>query len=263
MSKRDYYDILGVNRSATDTELKKAYRSLASKLHPDKGGTTEKFQELQEAYEHLSDPQKREMFNRFGHNASQQTAQTHAHTNMRPDQFSEMFSSMFNRGHFSDIFGQPQQQIQRHIVNITLEDAYKGKHLRLPGGISLSIPAGVRHGTKFHAEQALYEVHIQPHLKFKRADDDLLVDVEIGAVEAMLGVDVLLDHLDRTKLQFTIPHGIQHGQVVRLASKGMKNPATDKHGDLMIRISVSIPKTLTDQQKEFLRTMPHRTSFDI
>lgn len=264
MSKRDYYDVLGITRSANDTEIKKAYRSLASKLHPDKGGSTEKFQELQEAYDNLSDPQKREAFNRYGHNAPQQQAASHQqHGGMSPDQFSEIFGGMFNHGHFGDIFGRAQQQVQRHIITITLEDAFKGKQLRLPAGISLNIPAGIRHGTRFHADQSLYEVHIQPHAKFKRADDDLLVDVEINAIEAMLGVDALLDHLDGSKLQFTIPAGIQNGQVVRLSSKGMKNPEIDRQGDLMMRITITIPKTLTTEQKEFLKTMPHRTSFNI
>ena len=119
MSKRDYYDVLGITRSANDTEIKKAYRSLASKLHPDKGGSTEKFQELQEAYDNLSDPQKREAFNRYGHNAPQQQAASHQqHGGMSPDQFSEIFGGMFNHGHFGDIFGRAQQQVQQvsHLI---------------------------------------------------------------------------------------------------------------------------------------------------
>ena len=79
----------------------------------------------------------------------------------------------------------------------------------------------------------------------------------------MLSVDALLDHLDGSKLQFTIPAGIQNGQVVRLGNKGMKNPENDRFGDLMIRITVTTPKNLTDAEKTFLKTMKHRESFNI
>ena len=268
MSKRDYYEILGVAKSADDAAIKKAYRSLASKHHPDKGGDTAKFQELQEAYDNLSDAQKREAYNMHGHNPPQQNAggpQWAHHTGgIHPDQFREMFGGMFGAGHpFGDIFGNAQPQRQRHIINMSLEDAYKGKQLRLPAGISINIPAGVRPGTKFHHDNAIYEVQIHPHAKFKRANDDLLVDVEINAIEAMLSVEALLDHLDGSKLQFTIPAGIQNGQVVRLGSKGMKNPENDRFGDLMIRITVTTPKTLTDAEIAFLKTMQHRESFNI
>ena len=269
MSKRDYYEILGIAKSADDAAIKKAYRSLASKHHPDKGGDTAKFQELQEAYENLSDPQKREVYNMHGHNAPQQHAGgpqwSHSATGgIHPDQFKEMFGHMFGGGGgFGDIFGHAQPQKQRHQINMSLEDAYKGKHLKLPGGISINIPAGVRPGTRFHSDHAMYEVQIQPHAKFKRANDDLLVDVEINAIEAMLSVEAILDHLDGSKLQFTIPEGIQNGQVVRLSSKGMKNPENDRFGDLMIRITVTTPKVLTTEQKAFLKTMQRRESFNI
>ena len=265
MSKRDYYEILGVAKTASDDEIKKAYRSLASKNHPDKGGETAKFQELQEAYATLSDPQKRSIYNQHGHDAPQGGPQWSAHSGMGdPEAFKEMFANMFGQGHpFNDIFGQPQQRQQRHLINMQLEDAYKGKQLRLPGNVAINIPAGVRSGTKFIANDAIYIIEVQPHPKFKRANDDLLIDVEITAIEAMLSVEALLDFLDGSKLQFTIPAGIQNGQVVRLGGKGMKNPENDRFGDLMIRISVTTPKTLTNEQIAFLKTMQHRESFTI
>ena len=270
MSKRDYYEILGVAKSADDSDIKKAYRGLASKHHPDKkGGDTAKFQEIQEAYATLSDPQKREAYNQHGHNAPQYNGGpqwAHNAQHVDPDVFKEMFGNMFGGGSpFGDIFGNVHQQQAkpRHIINMSLEDAYKGKQLRLPGGISINVPAGVRTGTRFHSEQAVYEIQVPPHPKFKRAGDDLLVDVEISAIEAMLSVEALLDHLDSSQLQFTIPAGIQNGQVVRLAGKGMKNPETDRYGDLMVRITVTIPKSLTAEQIAFLKTMQRRESFNI
>ena len=271
MSKRDYYEILGIAKDSSEDDIKKAYRKLASKYHPDKGGDTAKFQELQEAYDVISDPQKRAAYNQHGHNAPQSgpggPQWTHTAGGMTPEQFRDIFGNMFGAGGaspFGDIFGNVNQTRQtRHIVNMSLEDAYKGKQLRLPGGIAINVPAGVRSGTRFFSDNAIYEIQIQPHVKFKRANDDLLIDVEISAIEAMLSVDATLDHLDGAKLQFTIPAGIQNGQVVRLAEKGMKNPENDRHGDLMIRITVTTPKNLTDEQKAFLKTMQRRESFNI
>ena len=280
MSKRDYYEILGLAKDSSDDDIKKSYRKLAMKYHPDrnteddKAAAELKFKEVKEAYECLSDPHKREAYNQHGHastdpNFNQRGAHaqwTHNGQNIDPSQFKDIFGSMFGTNSaFGDIFSNihTQQTKQRHIINISLEDAYKGKQIRLSNGMSINVPAGVRTGTRMFNDQMIYEIVVHPHQKFKRANDDLLVDVDINAIEAMLGVDVTLDHLDNIKLQFTIPAGIQNGQVVRLSGKGMKNPEIDRYGDLMIRIAVTTPKSLTDEQKVFLKTMQHRGSFNI
>jgi DnaJ-class molecular chaperone len=109
----------------------------------------------------------------------------------------------------------------------------------------------------------MYQVNVQTHPKFKRANDDLLVDVEIDAFEAMLGLEAFLEHLDRTKLQFRIPAGIQQGQIVKLSNKGMNNPETDKVGDLLVRCSIVIPRNLTEEQKGVLKKMSRRESINI
>jgi len=277
MSKRDYYDILGVAKDASDDDIKKAYRKLAMKYHPDrnvdgdKTAAEVKFKELQEAYECLSDPVKRDTYNRHGHQTpgASPGARSYTHSSHNVD-INEIFSSMFGGGRnpFGDMFGGGQAnahrpQMQRHILKMPLEDAYTGKQLRLPAGITLNIPAGARSGTKFVADNAIYQLEIQPHARFKRSDDDLLIDVEVSAIEAMLSVEATLDHLDGSKLQFTIPAGIQNGQVVRLSGKGMKNPEHDRIGDLMIRITVTTPRNLTDEQQAFLKTMQRREMLNI
>ena len=273
MSKQDYYETLGLAKSATEDDIKKSYRKLAMKYHPDRNQgadskqAEEKFKEAKEAYECLSDPQRRSMYDAHGHAASDpnfgkgNTHQwTHNGQGIDPAQFRDIFGGMFG-----DVFGSHynQPQKQRHIINISLEDAYKGKQIKLPDGMYINIPAGVRPGTKFMSETAIYEIGILPHSKFKRANDDLLIDVEISAIEAMLSVEVTLDHLDGSKLQFTIPTGIQNGQVVRLGGKGLRNPELNKQGDLMVRITVTTPRGLTDKEIEFLKTMKHRTAFNI
>ena len=275
MSKRDYYDILGVAKDASEEDIKKAYRKLAMKYHPDRNVDDDKvaaeikFKELQEAYECLSDSNKRDAYSRYGHqSADHSNTRSYTHSTHNVD-INEIFSGMFN-GHnpFGSMFGggaahTQRQQMQRQVLRMSLEDAYIGKQLRMPAGVTLNIPAGVRTGTKFVSENTIYVIDIQPHTKFKRSDDDLLIDIDISAIEAMLSVEATLDHLDGNKLQFTIPAGIQNGQVVRLSGKGMKNPEHDRIGDLMIRITVTTPKNLTDEQIAFLKTMQRREMLNI
>ena len=271
MNKRDYYEILGVAKNSPDEDIKKAYRKLAMKYHPDRNaeGKEEaelKFKEVKEAYECLSDANKRAAYDMHGHastdpnNGFRSNSQYyHQDVNLH-----DLFGDMFGAGHpFADMFNHTRQQQQRHVFNMSLEDAYKGKQVRFPAGVSISVPAGVRSGTRFFAENVIYEINVLPHAKFKRANDDLLIDVEINAIEAMLGIEAQLDHLEGSKLQFSIPVGIQNGQIVRLSGRGMKNPENDKFGDLHIRISITTPRNLTTEQQAFLKTMQHRELLDI
>jgi DnaJ-class molecular chaperone len=279
MSKRDYYEILGLAKNSSDDEIKKAYRQLASKYHPDKISgadgspekkqAEEKFKEVKEAYETLSDADRRIHYDAhghagpeaFGHGAQQWTHRTSSN----PAQFEEMFKTFFSQNsQFNEgFFGQAPKQQVINIVNISLVDAYIGKTIRIDGVTTITIPQGARSGTKFFANNKLYRVDIQPHYKFKRANDDLLVDISITAIEATLGIEAMLDHLDGNKLQFAIPPGIQPGQIVKLSNKGMKNPETDRIGDILVRVSITVPRTLTDAEKVALKTVNHREVINI
>lgn len=270
MSKRDYYEILGLAKNASDDDIKQAYRRLAMKYHPDRNQGTgqkeaeEKFKEAKEAYETLSDAQKKAAYDQYGHsnpfqhstNGSQTRSWTFKDGNNA--QFEDMFKDIFGE-HFGAF---NQQRRTRQILTVSLEDAYKGRYLKL-GNSTIHLPPGTRNGTRFFVDSQLFEVQVKPHTKFKRAEDDLLVDVEINAIEGMLGVATELEHLDGLALEFTIPAGIQNGQVIKLSGKGMKNPEFDKYGDLLIRVTVTTPRGLTEEQKEFLKTMPHRDKITL
>jgi molecular chaperone DnaJ len=125
------------------------------------------------------------------------------------------------------------------------------------------VPKGVRSGTKFYVDGKFYRVDVQQHFKFKRSLDDLLVDIEISAIEAMLGIQASLEHLDEARLQFSIPPGIQPGQVVKLSGKGMKNPESDRYGDMLVRIAIRIPQNMSDSDKATLKNINHRDSINI
>jgi len=270
MSKRDYYEVLGLTRGASDDDIKKAYRKLAMQYHPDRNNDADKvvseakFKEVKEAYECLSDQQRKSVYDVHGHqeNTGNRPGPQWTHTEVN---INDLFKSMFaDHPNMDNIFGQQfRQQPKRNIINLTLEESYVGKSLRMPGGQTANLPAGVRDGTKFFVDSQIYQIAITPHAKFKRSNDDLLVDVDINAIEAMLGLSSILTHLDNVKLEFTIPAGIQHGQIVRLAAKGMKNPELNQSGDLLIRISVTTPRDLSDAQKALLKTFPQRELIHI
>jgi curved DNA-binding protein len=271
--KQDYYAVLGVEKTATTDDIKKAYRKAAMQHHPDrhtgdaKVAAEIKFKEINEANECLSDPAKRARYDQFGHQDPSQQPQWSQGVHPAGD-INDIFASIFSRGNspFGDIFGhqyQPRQQQPRHLITISLEDAYVGKQIKLPSDQTINLPAGIRSGTKFVIDSALYIIEVQPHTKFKRSNDDLLVDVEISSIEAILSVNAMITHLDRAILQFTIPAGIQNGQIVRLAGKGMKNPETDRLGDLLIRITITTPRDLKEEQLALLKTLPHRDIFNI
>ncbi len=271
MSKRDYYDVLGVPKNASEDDIKKAYRKLAMKHHPDriteeseKAAAEVKFKEAKEAYETLSDSVKKAEYDSYGHAGAEQKF-SHGRTWNNGDA-NDIFREMFGTGAFDEIFRQGnfgQARTTIYPINISLADAYIGKHLRIDSKTAVQIPKGVRPGTKFYSDNKLYQVNIIAHAKFKRSNDDLLIDVGINAFEAILGVEVVLEHLDGAKLQFSIPAGIQAGQIVKLAAKGMQNPETDKAGDLLVRCSITTPKNLTEEQKDILKKMPRRDSITI
>lgn len=277
MSKRDYYEILGVAKDSSDEDIKKSYRKLAMKYHPDRNqgdaakAAEEKFKEAKEAYECLSDPQKRAAYDQFGHQSTDPNfnrgfngGNPFAHGQNVHVDLGEIFGGMFGGGNpFGGIFGQRQPQHKRQIITISLEEAFKGKQVRLNGGISFNIPAGVRSGTRFLSEDTIYQIEVQNHHKFKRSNDDLLVDIEINSIEAMLGIEAQIDHLDNSTLQFTVPAGINSGQIVRLGSKGMQNPEVNHRGDLLIRVSVTTPKLLNEEQIAALKKMQHRDMLHI
>jgi curved DNA-binding protein len=261
---KDYYQTLGVERSASEDEIKKAFRSLASKHHPDKGGDTAKFQEIQEAYATLSDPQKR-----AEHDNPRQ--QSHHHG------FPGDFESMFGHGSpFGDLFGfsrHPQRQQNRALqlqTVISLEDAFNGKemvvNITLPSGrdqtLSINIPRGI------HTNQTLrlagmgddsisnlprgdimLNVQISEHHTYTRQGDDLVQEIELSCIDAMLGKTINLSSIDNKYLEAIIPAGTQNNSVLALQGYGMPNfNDPSRRGRILVRLNMRIPMLTEDQQ---------------
>jgi len=269
----DYYQTLGVNRGASADEIKRAYRGLAMKHHPDRGGDANVFKQVQEAYATLSDDQKRAEYD----NPQPQFGSQHFHFGG-----AHPFEQMFGQGHpFGDLFGfrQARQAVNRSIqlqASINLEDSFYGKELianvKLPSGreqtVNIKIPQGIHEGTTLRLSgmgddsiaglsrgDILLSVHILEHPIFKRQGDDLLIEHEITAMQAMIGTTVNIMTIDGKRLETSIPAGVQFDSILSLAGHGMPNfNDASRKGRLLIKIKVRVPQ-LNEEQKSKLRNL--------
>lgn len=270
----DYYQILGVNKDASDAELKKAYRTLAMQHHPDRGGDAEQFQKLNDAYSTLSDPQKRAEYDN-----PQQHAFNGANFNFDDLAGFEQFFGQ-NGNPFENIFGfrrrAPANRDVHLQTSITLEDAFSGNEIiasvTLPSGreqsINIKIPPGIHEGTTLKLSgmgddslpnlprgDILLTVHIQNHNAFRRQGDDLIYGVEIDCIAAMLGTTIAIKNIDGRNLETNIPAGVQPGALLSLNGCGMPNfNDSNRRGRLLLRINISIPQ-LSEEQKTQLQNL--------
>ena len=285
MEYKDYYKILGVERSATPAQIKSAYRKLAMKLHPDKNPgdkkAEEKFKEINEAYEVLNDSKKRSRYDELGESYFSYQQQGGQPGNFNWDQWSsqggqrmtqEDFQTMFGGG-FSDFFatifgGMGGAQTSRRSAGrprtleqaapITLEEAFHGgQRLVEVGGqrLEVKIPAGARTGTRLripgvaNGGDVILNLQVQPHPDFALAGDDLTTEAGVDLYTAVLGGTVRVKTLSG-EIMLTIPAGTQPGQKIRLTGKGMphlRNPGSA--GDLYVLIKVQLPRKLSPQQR--------------
>jgi DnaJ-class molecular chaperone len=276
----DHYSTLGVNKNATPDEIKKAYRSLASKHHPDKGGDTAKFQEIQTAYATLSDPDKRAEYDNpspFGTRADGGWQQAGGF----PPGFEDIFAHFGGGGNpFGNMFGGGRPHVHRNRTlniqtTISLEEAFHGKDLiatvGLPSGreqvIEIKIPSGVQDGTVLRLSQMGDDsipniprgdihltINIHNHAKFQRQGDDLICGLTINCFDAIIGKTVQLETLDGKTLEVLIKPGTQHGQLMAAAGYGMPKMNDNRFkGRLLISINISIPTDLSEVKKQILR----------
>jgi curved DNA-binding protein len=271
----DHYNTLGVGRDANPEQIKSAYRKMAAKHHPDRGGDTSTFQNIQSAYETLSDPNKKAQYDNPQPQFHQHPGGFHFHAGGFEDIFAQ-----FTGGHpFDSFFGHRQGPVRNRTLNIqtniTLEEAFHGKdliaNLTLPTGrdqtIEVKIPAGVQDGTTLRLSglgddsipnaprgDLHLTVIVQPHSVFQRQGDDLYRDLEINCVEAMLGKVVNIDSIDGKNLEINVTPGIQPGQTLCVSGYGMPKMGDNRfRGHMMLNVKVTIPKNLSDAQKSLLQ----------
>lgn len=352
---RDYYEILGVEKTATPDEIKKAYRSLAKKYHPDvstepKDVAEAKFKELSEAYEVLSDPEKRKMYDQYGHDGVKQqfgqdgfTWDDFTRADDISDIFGDIFGSMFGGGgaRRGRSRNAPQQgESLRYDLEITLKDVLNGKKVnpdiphtvvcdpckgtggkdgkvttcRKCGGsgqvqmvrqsmfgqmvsvsdcpdcrgtgktfdercphcrgtgrvnkdshIDLNIPKGMEEGMRLRvagAGNAGYNggpsgdlfvvIHVKQDKVFDRDGSNLWTGITTSYPKLVLGGEEIVTTLEGDKVELKIPAGTAVGTVLRIAGKGLPKANSSTRGDLMVRVSVNVPKRVTEEERELL-----------
>lgn len=280
MKYKDYYEILGVSREAKPEDIRKAYRKLAKKYHPDvnkEAGAEEKYKEINEAYEVLKDPDKRQKYDTLGMNWQSgqdftpppgwQHVEFGGNMGDMGDMggFSDFFQTLFgNTGgsfdSFSDMFSGGHRPVNRDTeVNLTLslEDAVEaGTHTLLLGSrkLSVKLPKGITEGSQIklpgksdRGGDIYVNVHIAKHNIFSIEGYNLICEVHVPVYDAVLGKDIHVQTLNG-EVTVNMPSGIQDGQKLRLKGKGM--PKRDgTNGDMYIRIRIDIPKYVNEQQK--------------
>jgi curved DNA-binding protein len=279
MDYKDYYKILGVDRKASEEDIRKAYRKLAMQYHPDRNPhdkqAEERFKEINEAYQVLSDPKKRTHYDQLGSDYSTWRRRGApgdfdwssyggfpGGTNVDIDDlddiggFSDFFRTIFGIGNVPRTQGYQQELV------ITLEEAYKGTTRILQSERKekqVRIPAGVRTGSKVRVAGAgpngldLYLIiDVEDDRRFERRGNDLHTTATVNVFTAILGGEAEVETLDG-KIKLNVPAGTQPEQVFRLAGRGMPYLKDSKEkGDLYVRLKVSIPKYLSAKQRELL-----------
>ncbi len=279
-TKRDYYEVLGVDKSADQAAIKSAYRKMALKWHPDKNKDNKeeaekKFKEINEAYQVLSDAGKKQQYDQFGHAAFDAASGMGGNPfagGARSGPFTWSYQSSggspFGEGDFGDPFdifeqffggggfGQ-QARRPRYGLNISFMESIKGvtKEVTIDGKKhSIKVPAGASDGTRIRFSEFDITIDVKPDSRFKREGYNLFIDHKIPYTLAALGGTTEVPTIDNT-LKLKVRAGTQSHTLVRLRGEGVPHVRSGAKGDLYVRMVVEVPEKLSKEQKKLLQEL--------
>ena len=286
--EKDFYAILGVDKKASSDEIKKKYRSLARELHPDKtkgdDALEEKFKEVSEAYDILSDSKKRAEYDEarslFERGGFRGPMGGHG----QGGDFSDLFGGGSPNDIFANLFGgggvrRGQRKVQdlQTESTITFKESIFGTTLELklstdggkPQTITARVPAGVNDGAKIRVKgkgapgeagpgDLFILLHVKPHPIFSRKAENILLTLPVTFVEATLGADIKVPTLDGEEVTVRLAPGTPNGRTLRVKGRGIKKGAVV--GDLLATIDVQVPQKIEGEAAEALKKFAEVTS---
>lgn len=281
-AKRDYYEVLGVNKTATAAEIKSAYRKLALKFHPDRNkeaGAEAKFKEINEAYQVLSDSKKKQTYDQFGHAAFDPASGMGGGGGQGPfggfsgqaggfnwSSYSSGGGADFDFGDPFEIFeqffgggfsGRARQRRPHYSLKIDFMEAIKGvtKTVEIDGKKqTIKVPAGANNGTRIRFTDFDISIDVGTHPRFKRDGYDIFVDEKISFSTAALGGQIEVETLTG-QLKLKVRPGTLSHSLVRLRGEGVQHLQSRGKGDLYVRLIIDVPEKLSREQKRVLEEL--------
>ena len=286
---KDYYKLLGIERSASADEIKKAFRKLAQKYHPDKpGGDEAKFKEINEAYTVLSDQKKRAQYDQFGQSFSggggPQGGQGFGGFDFNGFDFSQFTGGRsgqnveFDMGDIFNMFTGRGRRRKGHDISVDITISFKDSILGVQQKISfkrqsdkkveeimITVPPGIDSGEMLRMSGKgeaieggqpgdLYiRVHVTPHPNLKKEGVHLIATISIKLTEAIFGSKREIESIDE-KITIKIPPGINHGEILRVKGKGVPVPGRGS-GDLLVQILIPTPTKISKKAKQALEDL--------
>ena len=258
----DYYSVLGVSKTASEQDIRKAYKKKSMQHHPDRGGNEEEFKKVNEAYSTLKDPQKRQQYDnpqpQFNFNTSNMGG------------FEDIFANMFRQTNQQRASRNPDISLR---VNIDLEEVYTGKKVivtyALRNGqeqhVNLDIPPGCKDGDRVRFSglgeniipgprgNLFVVIGVRPKPGWERADSHLYTSVDINSLELIVGTKTIVTLLTGRKIELRIPPNTKNGTTFSMPEMGLPDARGGRTGSLYVKVNSITPTNLNDEQLTKIR----------